>query len=156
MYNEKVIDHFKNPRNFGKMENPDGDGVAGNLVCGDMMELFIKVGKNKKKEKIIEDIKFLAYGCAAAIASSSMVTEIIKGKTIEEAIDLSNKEVVDSLGGLPPIKIHCSVLAADALNEALYDYFTKNKLEIPEKVQKAHERISKSKEIIEERFKGRI
>lgn len=123
MYSEKVMDHFYKPRNVGVIENPDGVGKVGNPVCGDMMELFIKV-----KDDVIEDIKFRTFGCGAAIATSSMVTELVKGKTLEEALKISNRTVADALGGLPKQKMHCSVLGEEALDAAIYDYLTKNNL----------------------------
>jgi len=119
-YSSKVMDHFRNPRNVGEMENPDGIGHVGNPVCGDIMELYIKV-----KKDIIADVKFKTFGCGAAIATSSMVTEMVKGKTIEEALKISNKAVAEALGGLPPVKMHCSVLAEEALQSAIDDYLKK-------------------------------
>jgi len=121
MYSEKVIDHFTNPRNVGEMENADGIGEVGNVKCGDIMRMYLKINDN-----IIEDIKFMTYGCGSAIASSSMATELVKGMTIEEAMNLNNREVVEALGGLPPVKIHCSVLAEQAIKAALLDYSEKN------------------------------
>jgi nitrogen fixation NifU-like protein len=123
MYSEKVMDHFYKPRNVGVIENPDGVGKVGNPVCGDMMELFIKV-----KDNVIEDIKFRTFGCGAAIATSSMVTELVKGKTLDEALKISNRTVAEALGGLPKQKMHCSVLGEEALDAAIYDYLTKNNL----------------------------
>ena len=120
MYNEKVMEHFKNPRNIGEIENPDGVGHVGNPVCGDIMELYIKV-----KNDIITDAKFKTFGCGAAIATSSMVTELVIGKSIEEALKISNRAVAEALGGLPPIKMHCSVLAEEALQSAVNDYLNK-------------------------------
>lgn len=117
MYNEKVMDHFTNPRNVGEIPDADGVGQVGNPVCGDIMKIFIKVKDDK-----IEDIKFKTFGCGAAIATSSMVTEMVKGKNLEEAMAISNKAVAEALGGLPPIKMHCSNLAADALHAAIEDY----------------------------------
>lgn len=117
MYNEKVMDHFTNPRNVGEIPDADGVGQVGNPVCGDIMKIFIKVKDNK-----IEDIKFKTFGCGAAIATSSMVTEMVKGKTLDEALKVSNKAVAEALGGLPPIKMHCSNLAADALHAAIEDF----------------------------------
>ncbi|MFZ7138401.1 MAG: Fe-S cluster assembly scaffold protein NifU [archaeon] len=117
MYSEKVMDHFKNPRNVGEIENPDGVGTVGNPTCGDLMTMYIKV-----KDEKIEDVKFKTFGCGAAIATSSMATEMAKGKTIKEAMDITRAEVAKNLGGLPPIKMHCSNLAADALHEAIKDY----------------------------------
>ncbi len=119
-YSSKVMEHFRNPRNVGEMESPDGVGHVGNPVCGDIMELYIKV-----KDGIITDAKFKTFGCGAAIATSSMVTEIVKGKTLEEALKVSNREVAEALGGLPPVKMHCSVLAEDALKGAIDDYLKK-------------------------------
>ena len=117
MYSEQVMDHFRNPRNVGAIEDADGVGKVGNPVCGDIMELTIKV-----KDNVIEDAKFRTFGCGAAIATSSMVTELVKGKTIEEALEVSNKAVAEALGGLPPVKMHCSVLAEQALRSAIEDY----------------------------------
>ncbi len=117
MYSEKVMDHFRNPRNMGEMENPDGVGKVGNPVCGDMMELYIKV-----ENDVITDVKFMTFGCGAAIATSSMVTELVKGKTLDEALNISNATVAEALDGLPPVKMHCSVLAGDALKGAIEDY----------------------------------
>ena len=116
MYNDKVMDHFFNPRNVGEIENPDGVGQVGNPICGDMMRITLKVKDNR-----IEDIKFRTFGCGAAIATSSMVTELVKGLTLEEALEVSNKHVAEALGGLPPQKLHCSNLAADAVRAAIKD-----------------------------------
>jgi nitrogen fixation NifU-like protein len=120
-YSEKVMEHFRNPRNVGEIENPDGVGKVGNPVCGDIMELYIKVDGG-----IITDAKFKTFGCGAAIATSSMVTELVKNKTIEDALKISNRAVAEALGGLPPIKMHCSVLAEEALKKALDDYQMRN------------------------------
>ncbi len=122
LYSERVMEHFKNPRNVGEMENPDGIGHVGNPVCGDIMELYIKVD-----DSTITDAKFKTFGCGAAIATSSMVTEMVKGKSIEEALGISNRAVAEALGGLPPIKMHCSVLAEEALKLAIEDYYARNK-----------------------------
>jgi nitrogen fixation NifU-like protein len=116
-YSEKVIEHFMNPRNMGEIEDPDGVGIVGNPICGDMMKITIKV-----KDDRIEDVKFKTFGCGAAIATSSMVTELVKGKTIEEALNVTNKTVADALDGLPPIKIHCSLLAEEGIKAAIEDY----------------------------------
>ena len=129
MYSEKVIDHFRNPRNYGKLENPDGIGRAGNPVCGDLMELYIKVGKNGKGEEFIKEISFLTYGCAAAIATSSMLTEMVKGKTLKEALKVEDQDIVKELGGLPQVKFHCSLLATKALKAAIEDYMKKKTVE---------------------------
>ena len=149
IYSKKVLQHFNKPHNYGKMKNPDGVGEVGNVVCGDLMELFIKVAKNKKGQEIIKDVKFSTYGCLAAIASSSMLTDLVKGKTLEQAMEFDRKEIVEELGGLPLIKIHCSVLAGDALLEAIHNYLTKNKKPIPEKLTKRHQQLQKEKEMIE-------
>ena len=122
MYSEQVMEHFRNPRNVGAIEDADGVGKVGNPVCGDIMELTIKV-----KDGRIEDAKFRTFGCGAAIATSSMVTELVKGKTIDEALEVSNKAVAEALGGLPPVKMHCSVLAEQALRSAIEDYRTRQK-----------------------------
>jgi nitrogen fixation NifU-like protein len=119
-YSEKVIEHFTNPRNVGVVEDADGVGRIGNPVCGDMMEMSLKIDKD-----VITDIKFRTFGCGAAIATSSMATELIKGKKIDDALDLTNRAIAEALGGLPPVKMHCSVLAADALKMALADYYRK-------------------------------
>jgi len=120
LYSAKVMEHFKNPRNVGEIEDPDGVGHVGNPVCGDIMELYIKVRNN-----VIVDAKFKTFGCGAAIATSSMATELVKGKTVEEASRISNRAVVEALDGLPPVKMHCSVLAEEALNSAIDDYVSK-------------------------------
>ncbi len=121
LYSEKVMEHFMNPRNLGDMENPDGIGHVGNAVCGDIMELYIKVDNST-----IIDAKFKTFGCGAAIATSSMVTEMVKGKSIKEALDISNQAVAAALDGLPPVKMHCSVLAEEALKSAIEDYIKKS------------------------------
>ena len=125
-YTEQVMDHFMNPRNMGEMENPDGVGTVGNAKCGDIMRIYIKVEDN-----VITDVKFKTFGCGAAIATSSKATELVKGKTLDEALQITNKMVMDSLGGLPPVKVHCSVLAEEALHAAIQDY--KDRLEKGEK-----------------------
>lgn len=123
LYSEKVMEHFQNPRNLGKMEDADGIGEVGNAVCGDIMKIYIKVDHG-----IITDVKFNTFGCGSAIATSSMATEMIKGKRIEEALTLSNKAVVEALDGLPAHKIHCSVLAEEAVKAAVKDYYDKNNI----------------------------
>lgn len=125
MYSEKVMEHFTNPRNVGEIEDADGVGEVGNPQCGDIMKIYLKI-----EGDIIEDVKFKTFGCGSAIASSSMVTELIKGKTIEEAMNISNKNVIDELDGLPPVKVHCSVLAEQAIKAALLDYSEKTGVKI--------------------------
>ena len=134
LYSDKVIEYFRNPKNFGKMKNPTAEGVAGNIRCGDLMSLYLDVKKNSKGEEYIKDVKFQTFGCAAAIATSSAVTQLARGKTIAEALKLDKKDIIDLLGGLPPVKIHCSLLAIDALREALYQYFVTSNKEIPKEL----------------------
>ena len=120
LYSDKVFDHFSNPRNVGEIENADGVGEVGNAKCGDIMKMYIKVDNG-----IISDVKFKTFGCGAAVATSSMATELIKGKSIDDALKLTNKAVVEAVDGLPPVKLHCSVLAEQAIKAALSDYYKK-------------------------------
>ncbi len=129
VYNDKVMDHFKNPRNVGEIKDADGVGQVGNPRCGDIMKMYIKV-----KDGIIEDIKFKTFGCGAAIATSSAATERVKGKTLKEALSISNSDIIKELGGLPPQKVHCSVLAEEAIESAIRDYCKNNNLDFPPKV----------------------
>jgi nitrogen fixation NifU-like protein len=122
MYSQKVMEHFKNPHNMGEIPDADGVGTVGNPVCGDLMTIYIKVKDNR-----LQDIKFKTYGCGSAIATSSMTTDIARGKTLEEALKITRADVADSLGGLPPVKMHCSNLAADALHAAIEDYYKRQK-----------------------------
>ena len=124
-YNKKVMDHFLNPHNVGEIEDPDGVGEVGNPRCGDIMKMYLKI-----KNNIIVDVKFKTFGCAAAIATSSVATDLIKGKNIEEALKISNRDVIKELGELPEIKIHCSVLAEEAIKEAIKDYYRRNGVDI--------------------------
>ncbi len=126
MYSEKVIDHFTNPRNVGEIENASGVGTVGNAKCGDIMRMYLDISD----EGIIEDVKFKTFGCGAAVATSSMATELVKGKTIKEALSVTNKAVMEALDGLPPVKVHCSLLAEEAIHAALWDYAVKNNIEI--------------------------
>ncbi|MBN1038093.1 Fe-S cluster assembly scaffold protein NifU [Clostridium cagae] len=125
IYTDKVMDHFRNPRNVGEIEDANGVGEVGNAKCGDIMKIYLKVEDN-----IIKDVKFKTFGCGSAIASSSMATEMIKGKTLDEAWELSNKAVAEALDGLPPVKMHCSVLAEEAIHKAINDYRAANGLDI--------------------------
>ena len=122
MYSEKVMDHFMNPRNVGEIENASGVGTVGNAKCGDIMRIFLDIDE----EGIIRDVKFKTFGCGAAVATSSMATELVKGKSIQEAMQITNKAVMDALDGLPAVKVHCSLLAEEAIYAALWDYATKN------------------------------
>jgi len=141
-YSQKVLEHFRNPHNFGSMDNPTSLGQVGNPACGDVMKLYLKITKNTQGEDFISDIKFETMGCAAAIATSSVVTDLANGKTITEALKLDNKDVIEALEYLPMIKIHCSLLAIDALDEAIYNFYQKTNHSIPESLQKKHERIT--------------
>lgn len=123
LYSEKVMDHFKNPRNVGEMEDADAIGEVGNAKCGDIMRMYLKI-----KDNIITDVKFMTFGCGSAIATSSMATELIKGKPLEQALELSNKAVVEALDGLPAHKLHCSVLAEEAVKAAIKDYYDRNNI----------------------------
>ena len=125
-YSEKVMDHFNHPRNVGEMENPSGVGTVGNAKCGDIMRMYLDIDDNG----IIQEAKFKTFGCGAAVATSSMATEMIKGKSIQEALKLTNKAVMEALGGLPPVKVHCSLLAEEAVHAALWDYAQKHNITI--------------------------
>ena len=133
-YSEKVMDHFTNPRNVGEIENADGVGVVGNAKCGDIMKIYLKI-----ENDVITDCKFKTFGCGAAIATSSMATELIKGHTVEEALKLTNSAVVEALEGLPPVKVHCSVLAEEAVKTAVADYYTKIGRPVDFEIEKSHE-----------------
>ena len=133
-YSEKVMDHFTNPRNVGEIENADGVGVVGNAKCGDIMKIYLKI-----ENDVITDCKFKTFGCGAAIATSSMATELIKGQTIEDALKLTNKVVVEALEGLPPVKVHCSVLAEEAVKTAVADYYGKIGRPVDFEIEKSHE-----------------
>jgi nitrogen fixation NifU-like protein len=137
-YTEKVMDHFMNPRNMGEIEDANGVGEVGNPACGDVMKIFLKISD----DKIVEDVKFKTFGCGAAIASSSMATELMIGKSIDELLQLTNDAIVDALDGLPPAKIHCSVMAEEAIEEALKDYF-KSKGEDPAIVDDMKAKVEK-------------
>lgn len=126
MYSEKVMDHFEHPRNMGEIENPSGVGTVGNAKCGDIMRIFLDIDEQGK----IRDVKFKTFGCGAAVATSSMATELVKGKTIQEAMQVTNKAVMEALDGLPPVKVHCSLLAEEAIHAALWDYAQKKDIVI--------------------------
>jgi len=150
LYSKEIMKHFKHPKNVGSIKNPDGIGRVGNIQCGDIMELYIKIKKDKKGKEKISDAKFQTFGCVVALAVSSMLTEIVKNKTLEEAIKITNRDVLKKSGPIPPVKIHCSVLVADALHEAVYNYYSKNRREIPLELQKEHERIQDTLKLVEE------
>jgi len=146
-YSRKVIETFKHPKNIGEMKNPDGFGMVGNPRCGDTMNMYLRISKDGKER--IEDVKIKTFGCLGAISSSSVLTEMVKGKTIKQALSVTKDQVVKELGGLPPIKIHCSVLSIDALKEAVYNYYKKNGKKIPRDLQSVHEHNVKVCEGIE-------
>jgi len=152
-YSKLVLEHFKHPKNVGKIKNANGTGRAGNFLCGDVMDIYLKIKKDKEGKERISDIKFQTFGCIVAIANTSMLTKMVKGKTLEEALKITKDDLLKKLGEVPPIKIHCSVLALDALHEALYDYYLKNKLKIPIILKKEHNRIGKTLKDIEEKYK---
>ena len=137
MYSEKVMDHFSNPRNVGEIENPSGVGTVGNAKCGDIMRIYLDIDEIG----IINDVKFKTFGCGAAVATSSMATELVKGKTVQDALQVTNKAVMDALDGLPAVKVHCSLLAEEAIHAALWDYATKNNIQI-EGLEKPKDDIS--------------
>ncbi|HCW53979.1 MAG TPA: Fe-S cluster assembly scaffold protein NifU [Clostridium sp.] len=136
IYSEKVLDHFQNPRNVGEIPDANGVGEVGNAKCGDIMKIYLKVEDN-----IIKDVKFKTFGCGSAIASSSMATEMIKGKTIDEAWELTNKAVAEALDGLPPVKMHCSVLAEEAIHKAINDYRAQNGLDVKPMEEHDHDEL---------------
>ncbi|MCX6814453.1 MAG: Fe-S cluster assembly scaffold protein NifU [Candidatus Aenigmarchaeota archaeon] len=140
MYSKEVMEHFQHPHNMGEIKNPDGVGTVGNPQCGDVMKIFIKVEKGKDGKERLKDIKVQTYGCVAALATSSMITDLAMGKTLDEALKISNKQIAEALKGLPPIKMHCSVLAADALHSAIEDYRKKGARRIQPKESKAKAR----------------
>lgn len=153
MYTEKVVEHFRHPHNMGKLADYSAVGRVGNILCGDVMWLYIRVETDTAGREIIADVSWETFGCTAAIATSSMVSDLAKGKTLEEAIAISNRDVADELGGLPPVKMHCSGLAADALNEAIYEYLTSQGREIPPGLAARHDHIQKDMAKLEERYK---
>ena len=147
MYSEKVMDHFSNPRNMGEIEEASGVGTVGNAKCGDIMRMYLDIDENG----VIQDCKFKTFGCGAAIATSSMATELVKGKTVEQALAVTNKAVMEALDGLPPVKVHCSLLAEEAIHAALCDYAQKNHIEI-EGLQKPKSDIHEGEEEPEEEY----
>lgn len=144
MYSEKVMDHFSNPRNVGEIENASGVGTVGNAKCGDIMRIYMDIDD----AGVIRDVKFKTFGCGAAVATSSMATELVKGKTVQEALSVTNKAVMDALDGLPPVKVHCSLLAEEAIHAALWDYATKNHIQIEGLKEPVHDIEEKEHENI--------
>jgi len=142
-YSKKVMELFRNPHNIGEIKGADAIGKVGSPACGDLMWIYLKFGKNLKGEEIIKDIKVKTFGCVAALATSSLTTDLAKGKTIPEALKITNQAVVKAAGGLPAVKIHCSVLAVDGLREAIYKYLKKKNRPIPKEVLEAHNRVQK-------------
>ncbi len=141
MYSEKVMDHFNHPRNVGEIENASGVGTVGNAKCGDIMRMYLDIDD----DGIIRDVKFKTFGCGAAVATSSMATELVKGKTVQQALEVTNKAVMEALDGLPPVKVHCSLLAEEAIHAALWDYAEKNNITI-EGLEKPVSDISEKEE----------
>ncbi len=147
MYSEKVMDHFSNPRNMGEIEDASGVGTVGNAKCGDIMRMYLDIDEGG----VIQDCKFKTFGCGAAIASSSMATELVKGKTVSQALEVTNQAVMEALDGLPPVKVHCSLLAEEAIHAALWDYAQKNQIEI-EGLQKPKSDVHEGEENQEEAY----
>lgn len=145
MYSEKVMDHFNHPRNMGEIEDPSGVGTVGNAKCGDIMRMYLDIDENQ----VVREAKFKTFGCGAAVATSSMATELVKGKTVQEALEVTNKAVMEALDGLPPVKVHCSLLAEEAIHAALWDYAKKNGITIEglkPPVEDIEERIEEEEE----------
>lgn len=147
MYSEKVMDHFNHPRNVGEIDNASGVGTVGNAKCGDIMRMYLDIDENQ----VIRDVKFKTFGCGAAVATSSMATELVKGKTVNEALQVTNKAVMEALDGLPPVKVHCSLLAEEAIHAALWDYAQKHGIEI-EGLEKPVSDIGEKEEAPEEEY----
>lgn len=157
LYSKEIMKHFKNPKNVGIIKNFDGLGKVGQPICGDVLWLYIKIKEDKKtKKKIISDAKYQTFGCVVALANSSLLTTIIKGKTIEEALKIKKEDILKKLKNVPIIKLHCSVLAIDALSEAIYDYYKKNNLPIPIELKKRHQNIQQTLKDVEKRHKEYI
>jgi nitrogen fixation protein NifU and related proteins len=142
-YTEKVIEMFKHPKNVGEMKDADAIGKVGSPICGDELWLYLKIEKNPQGELFIKDIKYQSFGCAAAVATGSMITELAKGKTLKDALKITRKDVGAALGGLPTVKLHCTLLSTDALDEAIYQYYTDNKMPIPAELEQLHQNILK-------------
>lgn len=143
IYSKEVMSHFKNPKNVGRIKNADALGKVGNLKCGDIMYLYLKVGKNKKGQEIIKDIKFETFGCTVAIANTSLLTTMVKGKTLETALKITKNDLVKKFKNVPIVKVHCSLLAVDALSEAVYNYYNKQKKKISSKLEEKHQKAER-------------
>lgn len=156
LYSKEVMKHFKHPQNVGKMKNPSAVGKVGNLRCGDIMYLYLKIKRDKKGREIIEDVKFETYGCTVAIANTSLLTTMVKGKTIEQAMKIKKEDLIKKFGSVPFVKIHCSMLAVDALSEAIYDYFKKSGRKITKELQEKHNKAEKIEKEIKEKHKELI
>ncbi|MEM5793951.1 MAG: iron-sulfur cluster assembly scaffold protein [Candidatus Aenigmatarchaeota archaeon] len=155
-YSKEILKHFKNPKNLGRMKNSDAIGEAGNPMCGDVMRIYIKVKKDSKGKLRISDVKGEVFGCIVAVANTSMLTTMVKGKSFEEALKIDKEDLIKKLGGkkkIPPIKLHCSILALDALHEAIYNYYKAKGLPIPKELEERHKLIQKTLEDIEKRHK---
>lgn len=153
LYSKEVMKHFKNPQNVGKLKNPSAIGKVGNLRCGDIMYLYLRIEKDKKGKEIIKNVKFETFGCTVAIANTSLLTTMIKGKSLQQALKINKDDLLKKFGSIPFVKIHCSMLAVDALAEAIYDYYIKNKKPISKELQKRHEVAEKIGKEIEEKHK---
>jgi nitrogen fixation NifU-like protein len=151
-YTKEVYDHFQNPRHAGKLENYTVIGEVGNLACGDLMRMYLLIEKNQDNQSYIKDISFETYGCTAAIATSSMTTELAIGKTLDEALEVTKEKVIEALTDLPPQKVHCSILATDALLEAVYNYRAAQKMPISDELEQKHQAIKTSQELLMQRY----
>jgi nitrogen fixation NifU-like protein len=151
-----VLKHFKHPKNQGIMKNPSAVGEVGNIQCGDVMKLYLKIKKNEKGEKIISDIKFECLGCVVAIANTSLITTMVKGRTLKEAMKIEQRDILKKMGKVPITKVHCSVLAVDALSEAIYDYYKKDNFLVPRELEKKHKGIQQALKYVEKKHKGYI
>jgi nitrogen fixation protein NifU and related proteins len=156
LYSPEIMKHFKTPQNVGSMKKYDGLGKVGNLRCGDIMYLYLKIAKNKKGQDFIKDIKFETFGCTVAIANTSLLTTMVKGKTLEDALKVTKDDLIEKFGNVPAIKIHCSFLAVDALSEAIYGYYKKNNIPISKELKERHEKAEKIGKEIEERHKDLV
>lgn len=143
MYSKEVLKHFKSPKNVGKIKNPDALGKVGNLTCGDIMYLYLKIGKNKSGKETVKDIKFETFGCTVAIANTSLLTTMVKGKTLDRALKVTKDDLIKRFKNVPLIKVHCSLLAIDALSEAIYDYYKKQGKKISPELEEKHKRAEK-------------